>query len=319
MINLDLIGSKNELHYVKVTENVIVATMYPYEMDKFVRLFETANMGCVALPEELVFIDCGSRTDLATQFREDMEAHFERKTSHLLLTHSHWDHSFGMNAFKDVETVISSAGRSYIRRNIKNGVFDRYIREIQEDYIDNEKLCQSVRNLTLFTPTTGVSKEKVFGSSSDVLIFTVTGGHTKPSATIYYPSQKVLFTGDNLVSCYFPAVWRITIVDLYNNWLDLDIDYFVPGHGPTVNKDYVKRIRDYLDELLTFFRELRDQGLKSKEALKHPDLPEYPGKNQQSWIKGSKYHSKRLRIFLNSYYDQILKETINDEVTFIIN
>ena len=81
--------SKMTEKYIKVTENVFTTPATKKEFRKDMRPAHTSMMTCIALPRELVFIDCGMNKKFALEFREDMENHFNRKTSYLILDHMH--------------------------------------------------------------------------------------------------------------------------------------------------------------------------------------------------------------------------------------
>jgi len=77
----------------EVTPNIITTAIYPHETNHILRSYETATMSCIALPDELYFVDSGAIIDNAVKFRADMEERFDRPTTHLLLTHDHWHSS----------------------------------------------------------------------------------------------------------------------------------------------------------------------------------------------------------------------------------
>ncbi len=303
----------DELQYVEVTENIILTALYPYEVDKLLRLHETAIMSCIALPDELFFVDCGARLDLARKFRQDMEERFERPTSHLFLTHDHWHSNIGMSAFEDVNIVMSSAGRSYYRTNIKKGVYDRWNEWIVQNTPDDEKLRKSLLEASLFMPNIGIPKQQVFGSDTNQIIFKVEKGHTNPSSSVYVSSERTLFTGGNLNTCYAQFIWPTTIIDTYKAWEQLDIEYVVPGHGSIVDKGYISLIRVYFEELLDKLRELKKLGLTKNQVVKQTDLPEYPGTHQKSWVEGSRYHTGAVNRIVKYWYGQVLKEEETEE------
>ncbi|MFW9878697.1 MAG: hypothetical protein ACFFG0_36930 [Candidatus Thorarchaeota archaeon] len=92
------------MEYYKVSDNIFV--MYPIKADDPKKsAANTVPTTCFTLPNELVFIDCGTYPDLSSKFRFDMETKFKRKTSHLLLTHLHWDHFLAMETFNDINIV----------------------------------------------------------------------------------------------------------------------------------------------------------------------------------------------------------------------
>ena len=95
--------------YDEISDNVVV--MYPSKpRNPMNDAPQTVTTTCIALPDELVFVDCGIYPDLATKFRTDMEEKYQRKCSHLFLTHTHWDHIMAMEVYKDTNVVASESG-----------------------------------------------------------------------------------------------------------------------------------------------------------------------------------------------------------------
>ena len=89
------------------------------EISKSVVLFQNnwgSNLACIALDDELLFIDVGLNTTNAAKFRKAMEEKYKRKTSTLILTHGHIDHFLGMAAFKDVNVVAPELAKAGIER-----------------------------------------------------------------------------------------------------------------------------------------------------------------------------------------------------------
>ncbi len=302
-----------KLQYIQVTENIIRTAIYPNKFDPLLRDHETSNMSCIILPDELFFVDCGARSDLARMFREDMEKCYSRPTTHLFLTHDHWHSSFGMGAFKDVSVVMSSAGRSHFRRNIKSGTYENWGEYLARNFPDDEKLRASLRDVSLFLPTISVPEDKAFGYKSSEVIFKAVGGHTTPSSTVYVPSEKTLFAGGNLNTINVQFAWFPSILEAYREWESMDIDYIVPGHGPVVDKGYIQPIRKYFDELLDKLRELKKLGLTKNQVAKRTDLSEYPGEKLESWVEGSAQYTKIAASMIKSWYGQVLKEPDMDE------
>ena len=57
-----------------------------------------------------------------------------------------------------------------------------------------------LQKLKAFKPTETYSSCRVFGSEENLLTFTLTGGHTEDSCFGYFPAEKILIAGDNLLS-----------------------------------------------------------------------------------------------------------------------
>jgi len=186
--------------YSDVTKNVVTTT--GFSTDEHVEPFQTATMTCMVLPHELVFVDCGIIPEIASKFRSDMEERFQKDTSHLLLTHVHWDHIFGMEAFEDVRIVASTVGITYLKKNLK-GMFSKERREktAKRRFSNRKEIAECIKNAKLFLPHIGVKEELRIGPKEEV-IFKVIGGHSKDSACVYAPEERVLCTGDNLLTYY---------------------------------------------------------------------------------------------------------------------
>ncbi len=258
------------LKYNQISPNVV--TTAPKNIDEITNLdpLETTTMACFNLPEALLIVDCGVNTEKAREFRRDMEHHFKKEVSHLLLTHSHWDHTNAIDIFHDVITVVSKKGAAKIKPAIK------------------------------------VAERLVIGSKGNEVLFHVTGGHSPDSAYIYYPLDQVLCAGDNLLTCYAQVFTNGKIVlDIYRYWESLDVKRIIPGHGFVVDKNYLTNVRKYFEELITTLKKFKSQGLTVSKVLKHSDLPEYCYKNHPKWEEGGRRHTGWLNLGIKYWYKNV--------------
>ncbi len=298
-----------DLQYTDVTKNIVSTAIIPFEPDSLTRPYLTSRMSCIALQEieELFFVDCTARADLAQKFREDMEEKYGFPTSHLFLTSEDWHRSWGMNAFKDVKVVISSPGKAFFKKSLKNKYIDTLKEHVYREFPEDEALREVLQSSLIFIPQIGVSKRD-FGPTTQKVIFQKLPHTGARPSTIYLPSEEIFFLGRVLSSCFVAFHWPITTPDLFHQWEQLPIKYVVPGNGPIVGKDYLTQIRIYYENLLTRLHELRKEEIKESQLLKQTDFPEYPGKKQKSWIEGSPYHTKVIDDMIRFWYRQILKE-----------
>ncbi|MCW3981508.1 MAG: MBL fold metallo-hydrolase [Candidatus Bathyarchaeota archaeon] len=296
--------------YAKVTDNVFTSSFSSVTCASEVEPVTTSNVTCIGLPNELVFVDCGLSSKFAARFRKDMEAKFQRKTSHLLLTHLHRDHYWAMGAFKDVDVVASRKELSYVKRILKDPESRK--RQWARRIVGNKAIAEAITSANLFLPTIRVREKLMLGSDNEV-VFQVAGGHSAGSAYVYSPSERVLCTGDNLLTCYAQLVGDgERMLETYRHWETLDIDHVVPGHGGVVSKAYITKVRSYFEELISTLKELKDSNLDLKSILKHPDLPVYFGRNHASWIEGSPYHTGWLNNSVGYWYKKLAKEESSD-------
>ncbi|MFQ5894960.1 MAG: MBL fold metallo-hydrolase [Nitrospinota bacterium] len=104
-------------------------------------------------------------------------------------------------------------------------------------------------------------------------------GHTKGDSIVYFPQQKVLFTGDLVFGRTHPVA-RLANTEswlkLLGQLLRVEARYAVPGHGP------VGRGKVQIEEMLQYWRTLRArvgalvrQGLPEGEIQKRVRMEEY--------------------------------------------
>jgi glyoxylase-like metal-dependent hydrolase (beta-lactamase superfamily II) len=233
-----------------------------------------SNITCIALPDGLVFVDTGLLTEAAWNFRQEMEKRFKRPTTHLLLTHAHLDHIFAMNAFADVEVVAAASARPLFEHQLEIEWTDDAIKGYTDVFPTFAKARKTARP---FLPTEWVDSTRSFGPNGSEVVFANTGGHTVGSSYVYFPSEGVLVTGDLVqVKCpYFGdqttdlQVW----IDTLKSWHEMGPTRVCPGHGRPVEKDYLKSVWEYFENLTRTLRALKAEGVPAEEAVIHPSLP----------------------------------------------
>ncbi|NPE09023.1 MAG: MBL fold metallo-hydrolase, partial [Asgard group archaeon] len=273
------------MSYFEVTKNIVAANATNRKKSKINNAAQTIVMSCLALPDKLVFVDCGVYLEVAEKFRKDMEKKFQRKTSHLILTHTHWDHILAMKVFKDVDIVVSKKGLASLKKALKGYLSPKELLEYVEQYAaEDPVLANDIRNADLFLPNIGAKDEFRINSGEHEILFKVIGNHTAGSAFVYYPQEKTMCAGDNLLECYpqlLTSNWKT--IDLLHSWEEMDIEHVIPGHGKPVTKEYITNIQSYYDKLIAFLKEQIKQNASLKNVLKHPELPDYFASNQPDW------------------------------------
>ncbi len=235
-----------------------------------------------------------------------MEARFSRATSHLLLTHSHTDHCFAMEVFKDTTIVASKKCTGKIKQYIRDLEKPGYRERLATYFKDDPERADAIRTLQLVEPNISVKREHTIGPEGQELLFRVTGGHSPDSANIYSPSERTLCAGDNLLAWYAQVIGNGTrMMEVWREWENLDIDYVIPGHGDVVGKPYITKVRHYFDELLAALQKLKAQQFPLEDVLQHPSLPEYFGKRSQHWIEGGRYHQHQIDLAIKSFYRRV--------------
>ncbi|MCE7746515.1 MAG: MBL fold metallo-hydrolase [Candidatus Heimdallarchaeota archaeon] len=298
------------MSYFEVTKNVVAANATNREKSKVNNAAQTIVMSCLALPDKLVFVDCGVYLDVAEKFRKDMEKKFQRKTSHLILTHTHWDHILAMKVFKDVDIVVSKKGLASLKKDLKGYLSPEELLEYAGQYAaEDTVLANDIRNADLFLPNIAAKDEFRINSGEHEILFKVIGNHTAGSAFVYYPQEKTLCAGDNLLECYpqlLDSNWKT--MDLLQSWEEMDIEHVIPGHGKPVTKEYITNIQSYYNKLITFLKEQIKQDVSFKKALNNPELPEYFGTTQSDWYYACRPTANWLTVSIEGWYKFLKKQ-----------
>jgi glyoxylase-like metal-dependent hydrolase (beta-lactamase superfamily II) len=289
-----------------VTENIVVTPAVSTIISPG-NPSQTSNVVCISLPEKLLFIDCGVDSQSVVRFRSDMEERFDKKATHLLLTHNHWDHVIGMRIFKDVEVFIAHSGL----KGLKKWEDDPEISVIWKKQLArkcdfSKEISESIINSQIFDPHLGFKDMIKIGTEDEFVVFKTVGGHSPDSSYIFHPKDEVVCAGDNLLEFYPPVTSDLPkAVEIYRSWEKMNIQKIIPGHGRVVDKFYLQRVRKFCENMISFLREIKKTDLSLKGVLKHPDKPHYFGADQINWIDGGKYHTQWLDNLIKIWYKRI--------------
>ena len=109
--------------------------------------------------------------------------------------------------------------------------------------------------------------------------------HTSGDALVYFPQQRAISMGDLFLNRSSPAMDNGSVanwIQALNHVLDLPLDNVVPGHFELGTKSDLQRFRDYLNDLYTQVRSLKeknetlDQVRRDVHMDKYSDFRQYP-------------------------------------------
>ena len=111
----------------------------------------------------------------------------------------------------------------------------------------------------------------LYGKNTTVKLISYGDGHTPSDVFVYLPKEKIIFTGDLLFIKYHPWIGESKPED-WINYLKkiqlLDVDTYIPGHGPQGNKSDVTEMINYFTALNTSADKLRsEKNLTSKQII----------------------------------------------------
>lgn len=187
------------------------------------------SLGLIIGKKFSVAVDAGHSGKHVKEFYASLEREGLELPELTVLTHWHWDHTFGMHAVhgltvaeKRTEQLLSKicdewdedSDRKYkkMEPSIAVEYGDEKIRVVKPDISFLDEMTIDAGNLT-------------------IRCFHTEAPHTEDSTLIYIPDDKVVFVGDCICGEY--PTWRTDVAkleELKNTLRALDFDYAVSGH-----------------------------------------------------------------------------------------
>jgi cyclase len=219
---------------MKVECSVDMVTKHTVIGKTFINGRRQSNAGAVALNNYLVAIDPSPEAMTAKRFREAAEKELQLPTKYLLITHYHGDHTFGALAFQD--TII--LGSVPLITNMK--------RKLETEWSNKKD--------GIVFPEVIFTDELIIREDDLQVEIRHTGGHTTCSSYAYFPNEKVLFAGDLIFAEKFPWAGDPTCdpdqwIKVFEDFLKLDFEQLIPGHGPLTGREEVQKQLNHLRDL----------------------------------------------------------------------
>lgn len=209
-----------------------------------------SNAGFVVTPAGVVVIDALGSPILARELMVEIQRVTSKSVTHVILTHYHADHIYGLQEFKraGAKIIAHQAAREYLNSDTAQS---RLI-------ASRTDLAPWIDAKTRLVP----ADEWIDGPRDldiggvKLLLRPVGPAHTPEDLVVFLPSEKVLFAGDIVFRGRIPYVGQAdsrSWIAALNSILDFDASVIVPGHGQvsTSAREDIVLTRDYL----TYLRE----------------------------------------------------------------
>lgn len=233
-----------------------------------------SNAGFVVTSEGVVVVDALGSPALAQRLLDEIAKVTSQKVTHVLVTHYHADHVYGLQVFEDLGATIVAhqSGREYLFAETARLRLETSRKELAPWVNEQTRLVEATQwiDQTL--------RLKV--GETEFVVEPVGPAHTPEDLAIYLPEQKVLYAGDLVFRSRIPFVgqadsrnWILSLEKL----LAFDTSVIVPGHGPvsTEARKDMQLTRDYLIYLRKTMGEAAQDMTPFEEAYAQTDWSQF--------------------------------------------
>jgi glyoxylase-like metal-dependent hydrolase (beta-lactamase superfamily II) len=229
-----------------------------------------SNAGFVVTPAGVVVIDALGSPVLARELMAEIKRVSGKPVTHVILTHYHADHIYGLQEFKraGARIIAQQDGREYLNSDTAQSRLAASRKDLAP-WIDEQT------QLVPADEWIAGPRELVVGGVR-FLLQPVGPAHTPEDLVVFVPSEKVLFAGDVVFRGRVPYVGQADSrhwIDALNTLLTFDAAVVVPGHGPTSTaaREDMELTRDYLTYLRETMRRAAQNLDPWEEAYQRAD------------------------------------------------
>ncbi|WP_414708503.1 MBL fold metallo-hydrolase [Ramlibacter sp.] len=246
-----------------------------------------SNAGFVVTPAGVVVIDALGSPALAERLLAEIRRITPQPVTHIILTHYHADHIYGLQAFKaaGARVLAHQRGREYLQSDTARLRLQASRTELAP-WID-EKTQMVAADEWLDGP-----RELVVGGVR-LRILPVGPSHTAEDVVVHLPQEQVLFAGDIVFRGRIPFVGQADSrrwIAALDEALKLEAQVLVPGHGPhssqprqdmELTRDYLLHLRKVMGEAARNLEPWED-AYKAADWSRFEKLPLFQAANRMN-------------------------------------
>jgi cyclase len=208
--------------------------------------YHGANVAFVVTGEGVVLIDTPMLPEDARAWLSAIREMTDEQIIYIINTDHHRAHVIGNQHFP--KTTVIAHEHAWKEMNSYGDSFRTRLINMYRERIP-EAVAEWKENLKIIKPEiTFVGRTVLFKGDKEIHMIPV-GGHTPATSVVYFPHEKLLFTGDVVITDRPPFLSQGNTKE----WLQaltylrkLRYDLLIPGHGEPTGKEATENMSNYL-------------------------------------------------------------------------
>ena len=255
-----------------------------------------SNAGFVVTPDGVVVIDALGSPQLARELIAEIRSRTGKAVTHVILTHYHADHIYGLQEFKraGARIIAHRGGLDYLNSDTAQS-------RLAASRVELAPWIDADTRLVPVDEWIDGPRELVVGGVR-LLLQPVGPAHTPEDLVVFLPGEKTLFAGDLVFRGRIPFVGQADSrrwIAALGTLLAFDATAVVPGHGPlsTSAREDMELTRDYL----SYLRETMGRAARNLEPFDE-------AYRQADWSRFEQMPLFRAANRMNAYNTYLLME-----------
>ncbi|MDO4814518.1 MAG: MBL fold metallo-hydrolase [Gemella sp.] len=193
-----------------------------------------------------IMIDAGNSKNQIEGFFADLRENSLDVPSYIVLTHYHWDHSFGAY-YTDIPLISSLKSKKYLQTmkewEWSHTAIDARVSGRKETKFSADIMKKVYPEGEVNIKIPDLTRSNNFSldlGNNEVFFYMSDNSHSDDSIIIHVPKEKVIFIGDSHSKSYAttPMSFDKQKLGEYIEFINsLDFEYAIPGHGNLYKKE----------------------------------------------------------------------------------
>ena len=184
-------------------------------------------------------IDAGYSASHVNDFYKSIQLNGFREPDFTVITHWHYDHTFGMHAIKGI-SIAHQRTNNFLRNQQEKAKDANYIKTLKDEDIHFNKEYHNQDNLNIVLSDLEFSDRLTLNLGNvTAQIFHTVSPHSEDTTCIYIPEEKVLFLGDSTSEDFFHDGYmdKTKLDCLIQTISSIDCEYCVLSHCEPLKKE----------------------------------------------------------------------------------